>query len=134
LIHVDTHVLVWLYGGDVDELTRVGRDLLETEEIVASPMAALELDFLHEIGRTTTSGRRIVEDLASRIGLRIASTAFAVVAEEAASLRWTRDPFDRLIVANSIADGARFLTKDESILKHADNAVWGRDKQKRRRR
>jgi PIN domain nuclease of toxin-antitoxin system len=134
LIHVDTHVLVWLYGGEVEELTDVGRALIETEEVFASPMAVLELEFLHEIRRINVAGREIVEDLASRIGLRVASTPFALITERAASLRWTRDPFDRVIVANAIADGARLLTKDKTILKHAEGAVWDREKSKRRKR
>jgi PIN domain nuclease of toxin-antitoxin system len=134
LIHVDTHVLVWLYGGEVEELTDVGGELIETEEVFVSPMAVLELQFWYEIRRTTVTGREIVEDLASRIGLRVASTPFALIVERAASLQWTRDPFDRVIVANAIADGARLLTKDRTILKYEDGAVWDRAKPKRRKR
>jgi PIN domain nuclease of toxin-antitoxin system len=134
LIHLDTHVLVWLYAGELEELTDVARQLLEAEELVASPMAVLELDFLHEIRRINVAGKVVAEDLAARIGLRIATTPFALITERAASLRWTRDPFDRVIVASSIADGAGLLTKDRTILKHVDSAVWDRKEPKRRRR
>ncbi|HEX7669539.1 MAG TPA: hypothetical protein VF395_08150, partial [Polyangiaceae bacterium] len=61
MIHVDTHVLVWLYGGEVEELTDLGRALIENEEVFASPMAVLELEFLHEIRRINVTGREIVE-------------------------------------------------------------------------
>lgn len=40
-------------------------------------------------------------------------------------LSWTRDPFDRLIVANALADGADLVTADERIRQHTDIAVWG---------
>ena len=43
----------------------------------------------------------------------------------AMELSWTRDPFDRLIVANAITDGVRLLTVDENIQKHFQNAFWG---------
>ena len=36
--------------------------------------------------------------------------------EAARTFAWTRDPFDRLIVANAIADGVKLLTADEIIL------------------
>ena len=134
MIHADTHVLVWLYGGEVGEFTHLGRELIETEELFASPMAVLELDLLHEIRRISATGKQIAEDLGSRIGLRASTAPFAQITEQAASLRWTRDPFDRLIVANAMVDGARLLTKDEIILKHVDVAVWGREKPKRRKR
>ncbi len=37
---------------------------------------------------------------------------------------WTRDPFDRLIVANAKAANASLVTKDERILKNYSRAVW----------
>lgn len=37
---------------------------------------------------------------------------------------WTRDPFDRLIVANAKAAGAPLITKDERIRKHYRRAIW----------
>jgi PIN domain nuclease of toxin-antitoxin system len=37
---------------------------------------------------------------------------------------WTRDPFDRLIVANAMADGAPLITADETILANFRDAVW----------
>ena len=44
--------------------------------------------------------------------------------ETARSFAWTREPFDRLIVANAMADGVRLLTADEMILRHFKDAVW----------
>ena len=37
--------------------------------------------------------------------------------------KWTRDPFDRLIVANAKAAGAPLITKDERIRKHYRRAI-----------
>jgi PIN domain nuclease of toxin-antitoxin system len=44
----------------------------------------------------------------------------------AASLhqQWTRDPFDRLIVGQAIARGAKLVTKDRLIRRHFRGAVW----------
>jgi PIN domain nuclease of toxin-antitoxin system len=134
VIHVDTHVLVWLYAGEVSELTPLALELIEKEDIVASPMAALELDFLHEIRRIKVAGKEIIETLVAQLGLTLSTAPFPRIIERAASLVWTRDPFDRVIVANAMADGAQLLTKDSTILEHASVAVWERAKPKRKKR
>ena len=39
-------------------------------------------------------------------------------------MKWTRDPFDRMIAAHAITHDHDLLTKDESILAHCKNAFW----------
>ena len=46
------------------------------------------------------------------------------VMEQALALTWTRDPFDRLIVGNALADGAVLLTRDRVILERCRSAAW----------
>jgi len=38
--------------------------------------------------------------------------------------RWTRDPFDRLIVGLAALAGSALLTKDRTIRKHYRKATW----------
>jgi PIN domain nuclease of toxin-antitoxin system len=42
----------------------------------------------------------------------------------AATLGWTRDPFDRVIVAHALADDLPLLTRDERIRRHCPLARW----------
>lgn len=133
MIHVDTHVLVWLYAGERDALGVEAQRVLEQEDVVASPMAVHEMDLLREIGRITASGKQIVDALARQIGLRVSSASFLDVVERATALRWTRDPFDRLIVGNAVVDESGLVTKDKTIRKHFDRAVWDRPPKRRRR-
>jgi PIN domain nuclease of toxin-antitoxin system len=50
---------------------------------------------------------------------------FPTIAEVALGEGWTRDPFDRLIVAHAKANGiAPLITKDEAIHEHYANARW----------
>jgi len=49
---------------------------------------------------------------------------FRTVAEHSLSETWTRDPFDRLIVANAKARNAWLITKDSRIASHYPGAVW----------
>ena len=124
MIHLDTHVAVWLYAGLLDRFPPAALELLETEPLAISPMAVLELQYLHEIGRVALPAATVVDDLANRIGLEIAQAPFPAVATTASTLSWTRDPFDRLIAAQAITESARLLTADDSIREHLDTAVW----------
>jgi PIN domain nuclease of toxin-antitoxin system len=47
------------------------------------------------------------------------------VALEAIDVDWTTDPFDRLIVAQAIANSnAKLITRDRLIRKNYPQAVW----------
>jgi hypothetical protein len=39
-------------------------------------------------------------------------------------IRWTRDPFDRIICAQAACTGTRLLTKDTIIRSHFKKALW----------
>ena len=124
MIHLDTHVVAWLYGGRQDLLSRAARELIESEDLAISPLVTLELEYLYEVGKTTEAGRPAINDLATRIGLRTSTTPFEQVVNEALRHSWTRDPFDRLIVSQAIVEGTRLLTKDRIIHKNFADAVW----------
>jgi PIN domain nuclease of toxin-antitoxin system len=44
--------------------------------------------------------------------------------DQALSEGWTRDPFDRLIVANAKAAAAPLVTKDEMVRGNYSRALW----------
>lgn len=124
MIRLDTHVVVWLFAGSLDQLSPVAYRLLDEEQLAVSPMVELELTYLHEIGRINPTGTEVVADLADRIGLATSGLLLSHVVAEAKPLSWTRDPFDRMIVADAIAAGEPLLTRDEHIRAHAANAIW----------
>ena len=58
MIYLDTHVVLWLYLRKGEGLSGRARQLIEYEPVILiSPMILLELDYLHEIGRTTLGHR-----------------------------------------------------------------------------
>jgi len=122
--HLDTHVIVQFYLGDVSKLGKAPRKAIDRDEVQASAAAVLELQFLHEIGRLKPTAAKVISALEADIGLRICDLPFRTVVEYAAAENWTRDPFDRLIVANAKAAGAALVTKDENILRHYAQALW----------
>jgi PIN domain nuclease of toxin-antitoxin system len=70
------------------------------------------MEFLHEIKRIKKPALEITTALATEIGLRICDAPFALVARQAMHERWTRDPFDRLIVAQARVARATLITRD----------------------
>lgn len=124
LIRLDTHVVVWLYTGEIERLSAAAVEAIEGHVPCISPMVQLELTHLHEIGRLTVSGAEIVGDLQERIGLRLSDASMSAVVHAAASLSWTRDPFDRMIVADAVVAATDLVTKDELIRSNITFARW----------
>jgi len=123
-IYLDTHVVVWLFSGEVNKLSSKVLELIEECELLISPMVVLELEFLHEIGRLNYKHNEILSSLEESIGLKVCNFSFATVVKESTKQSWTRDPFDRLIVANAICNSSVLLSRDRKIRENYSKAVW----------
>jgi len=124
LIFLDTHIAVWLYAGQLERFNPALRKDLNDGALRISPIVTLELQYLHEIGRLTVSGREVVEGLQRSIGLEIDDTPFEQVVACALKNTWTRDPFDRLITAQAALGDHPLLSKDHHIRDHYEHAYW----------
>ena len=87
-------------------------------------MVLLELHVLCEIGRLSIDPDRFYADVLADGEITESSDSIALVAREASRLAWTRDPFDRLIVATAMLHRAKLVTKDVKITEHFAGAVW----------
>jgi PIN domain nuclease of toxin-antitoxin system len=124
MMFLDTHVVVWLYAGEVDRLPAEARRMIEEQDLLISPMVILELQYLRETGRLTVEAHRVVAALAKTLGLQTCEWGFSQVILEALAQVWTRDPFDRIIVAHASARNLPLLTKDDVILANYKKAFW----------
>lgn len=124
MIELDTHVAIWLYEGEDRKLSSLARDTIEKEPCHISPMVRLELQFMFEIGRNTSDAETVLRIIADQYGIDESRCDFSRVVDAALPINWTRDPFDRLIAAHAIANGARLVTKDRLIRQHCTNALW----------
>ena len=121
---LDTHVGVALEEGALDNFGIAARDLLERAALFISPVVRLELTYLREIGRLTVPPDEILGGLATRLGIVQSEDPIASVVAEALTLSWTRDPFDRLLVATASLHRAPFITSDQRILENFADATW----------
>jgi PIN domain nuclease of toxin-antitoxin system len=66
----------------------------------------------------------VLDALNATAGLAVCDAPFPAVVRAAEGMRWTRDPFDRLITAQASLFDAPLVTKDELLHRHYPRAVW----------
>ncbi len=126
MIFIDTHVALWIFEQNDQMLSATVKDLLEKAagNIYVSPMVILELEYLHEKKRINHNVNSMLTDLESRISLKTSSKAIKEIITSARNIRWRRDVFDRIIVAEEKLNDANLITKDRLIRDNYDKAIW----------
>jgi PIN domain nuclease of toxin-antitoxin system len=124
-VYLDTHVAVWLHAGAVEHLSPNAKREIEQNELLISPMVFLEFQYLYERKRVAVKPDLLYAYLNATFGISLCSLPFPAVAREATTVHWTHDPFDRIIVAQALANSQeRLITADRRIRHHYDRAVW----------
>jgi PIN domain nuclease of toxin-antitoxin system len=110
VILLDTNAIIWLQIGHprTRQLARLSQPLN------VSPASMLELQFLVEAGRLQLEGD--LAQIAGAMGWLFDDPPAAAWFEAATELRWTRDPFDRLLVAHAQLRRWRLATGDAAIV------------------
>jgi PIN domain nuclease of toxin-antitoxin system len=122
-LHLDTHVAVWLAVGDKKRL-RGAAKLLSRGDLFVSPFVAVEIEVLREIGRIRQPASMVLDFLRTECDVQEATGDLAAIGRWAQTLGWTRDPFDRFIVAHALAARAVLVTADQMIREHCAQARW----------
>ncbi len=120
---LDTHVAVALYEGRTIGLGPAAKRAIDREVVTISPAVLLEIELLHEIGRLRVGALPVSARLGEDLSIRVATERFADVAIEALSLGFTRDPFDRLILAHAALAKAALITQDAMLRHHYPKAI-----------
>ena len=124
VVYLDTHVSVWLYAGLVDKITDEAKNAIDKSDLFVSQMVRLELQYLFEIGRVKVKADTIIKSLSKTIHLKISDVAFNQIIEEALKISWTRDVFDRLLVAEAKTLGHGFISADKNIQANFKQTIW----------
>jgi PIN domain nuclease of toxin-antitoxin system len=110
VILLDTNAIIWLHRG-----ARRVRALEKATSLYASPASLLELQFLIEVGRLRLRSDATVDDLVADDRWLLDDPPSAMWFSQAVEVDWTRDPFDRLIVAHAGLRGWRLATGDTAL-------------------
>ncbi|MEO8726012.1 MAG: PIN domain-containing protein [Acidobacteriaceae bacterium] len=125
IAYLDTNVVVWLAQGDITRISSKAQVVLEEADLLISPMVLIELEYLYEVNRLKLPSRDIQLKIENEIGVRVCDLSFPLIASVVLDEKWTRDPFDRIIVAQAKSNGLAFLVSaDEEIGKHYPRTVW----------
>jgi PIN domain nuclease of toxin-antitoxin system len=112
VILLDTNALIWLEQGH-----RRSRTLQRHRgRLYISPATLLELEFLLEAGRIRLRGGTL-ESLADDGRWMLDDPPAVSWFMRAIDLGWTRDPFDRLLVAHARLRGWRLATGDDALIR-----------------
>ena len=121
---LDTHAAVFLWEGRAEVFGSRSRELLKRATLFVSPMVRLELQLLREIGKLKVDADQILGSLASDARVVATDDGLDALVPLAMPLTWTRDPFDRLLVATALLHQAPFVTRDRRIHENFPGAVW----------
>lgn len=117
---LDTHVVIWALGdpGRLSHETRVLLDAADSEPLF-SPINLLEVAIKSEVGRKNFNiDPRLLHQELLDLGFRelpiLSGHALAVA--DLPPIH--KDPFDRLLVAQALAEGITLLTADATVARY----------------
>ena len=113
---LDTHFLIWLVLGSkrLAEFPWIERH----RPWGVSPLSFLEIQLLAEIGRLSVHNPEFTATVMGDPRFTVDDIPLATAIRHALRLDWTRDPFDRMLVAHSLARRIPLCTVDRRIRAH----------------
>lgn len=119
---LDTHILLWALA-DPEKLPERGRALIEdeTNSILFSAASIWEIAIKSQAGRVNFP---FAPDRIAHAAEKTGFTELPVSAKHSAAVcdlpLHHRDPFDRILVAQAIAEPARLLTVDAALRQYSE--------------
>jgi PIN domain nuclease of toxin-antitoxin system len=119
---LDTHVLLWLME-DNSRLTRQARRLIAgATEVYVSSASLWEIAIKSGIGKIEEDAQTIAAKLEAA-GLKELNVTHRHAIATGKLPRLHKDPFDRLLVAQSISELMHFMTADERLSGYSELVV-----------
>ena len=122
---LDTHVALWAVSDD-PRLTPKARELIATQRnlIWVSAVSIWEIAIKHGLGRgdMPISGSEALEYF-RQSGYRMLPVSPDHAAAVEALPAHHQDPFDRLLVAQSLTEPLRLLTHDTTVARYSDTVI-----------
>ena len=112
MILLDTNAVLWAHLGR----PRARPLQRHRGSLRVSPATVLELQFLVESGRIRALDTSAIDDVVTDDRWKLDEAPSGAWFREAGRIGWTRDPFDRLIVAHALLRGWTLATGDSALL------------------
>ena len=115
---LDTHFLIWIVLRSKRLAEFPWLDAYRPWGV--SPVCFLEIQFLAEIGRISVRNPAFTDTVIKDSRFAVDDITLLTLIRAARPHGWTRDPFDRLLVAHSSARRVPLCTTDGNIRDHYD--------------
>lgn len=110
---LDTHFLIWILKKS--KRLKAFPWLEQYRPWGISAVSLLEIQFLSEVGRLEVRNPEFTDTLMRDPRFRLDDVSLVRVVQKALPLKWTRDPFDRLLAAHSLVRRAPVCTVDRAL-------------------
>jgi PIN domain nuclease of toxin-antitoxin system len=125
---VDTHAILWWLGGDERLSEAASKAIGGAEEPLVSAGTLFEVAIKQSVGKLRLPGDWIDELLAQGFSLLPINPSHSKALSELSFVELDgsaiRDPFDRLLVAQSDVEGVPVVTRDPAIRAHGAATIW----------
>ena len=127
MVLIDTHVLLWWLFGD-KKLSATVREILSdpANRPLVSSASAWEIATKHRLGKLPSAGV-LVRDIAgwvARAGFGELPVTIAHAQRAGAAPQSHRDPFDRMLAAQSAIEGFPLVSNDRAFKAFGVSLVW----------
>ena len=119
---IDTHIALWgLY--DSEMLSCLSSRILAdpVNEVFVSLASAWEIEIKHSIGKLDVPSEDFISDCKA-MGFNILSISekhISALCRLEKTEKGHKDPFDRMLLAQSVSEGMCFLTEDSKLLEYS---------------
>jgi PIN domain nuclease of toxin-antitoxin system len=124
---LDTCIFIWL-ATDSRALSPIARSMFEDEvnEIFLSAVSAWELSVKSTLGglKLSEPSERFVPKYRSAHKIESLALNEEMVLQVSRLPKLHRDPFDRMLICQAIAEGMAILTPDELIRQYPVKTIW----------
>lgn len=124
IIAIDTCVAVFLYERRANRLSPAAHKLLAEKTIFVPSFVELELTFIVQKGRANHTQGEVLNFIRKDFATTHLESRVSDVCKSAEALSWTREPFDRFIVAEVMTHKLPLITSDRNIQEHYKKAIW----------
>ncbi len=123
---LDTHTIIWFLNGD-EKLSNKSLNIIDNQDNLKFVSVATIWEIAIKISLDKfkfDKGFKKFLDLINDNGFELIPISFehALIVSSMEFIH--RDPFDRLIIAQAIADNLTIITRDEHIAKYNVNTIW----------
>jgi PIN domain nuclease of toxin-antitoxin system len=116
---LDTHVFLWAVAGSAELKSPVRRTMERAEQIYVSAASIWEIAIKARLGKIEAEPEELVRSIGASGFLELPVRADHAAGVAKLALHHT-DPFDRLLIAQAIAEPLRLLTADSTLIRYGE--------------